>query len=48
MGSTPVELTMKYATTVDSLLEAWQFVMEHLDEVGECPNISIYASMVCD
>jgi hypothetical protein len=36
-----VEVTTKYATTVDSLPRAWLFVMDHLSEVGPDPSISI-------
>lgn len=37
----PVEVTTKYATTVDDLSAAWAFVMEHLDCVGDHPHIEI-------
>lgn len=36
-----VEVTTRYATTVDSLTEAWAFVMERLDSVGPDPRIEI-------
>lgn len=36
-----VELTRKYATSVDSLPEAWAFVMRYVDSVGEDPTINI-------
>lgn len=31
----PVEKTTRYSTMVESLSEAFAFVMEHLDELGE-------------
>ncbi len=37
----PVEKTTRYATIVDSLNSAFEFVMEHLDELGETPVVSI-------
>ena len=38
----PVEVTVKYATTVDDLPAAWTFVMRHLDGgVGADPRIEI-------
>lgn len=39
--SRPVEVTMKFVTSVPSLAEAWAFVMEHIDEVGDDPVIVI-------
>lgn len=36
-----VERTVKYATTVTELPAAWAFVMEHLDESGPDPEITI-------
>lgn len=39
--SDPVELTTRYATTVDELSDAFSFVMSHLDHVGSDPTISI-------
>lgn len=38
---TPVEVTTKYATTVDDLSGAWAFVMDRLDQVGPDPTIRI-------
>ena len=35
------ERTVKYATRVDSLPEAWSFIMGHLEELGDAPTISI-------
>lgn len=35
------ERTVKYATRVDSLPEAWSFIMAHLEELGDAPTISI-------
>lgn len=39
--SAPVEVTTRYATSVDTLAEAWAFVMERLDRVGPDPRITI-------
>jgi hypothetical protein len=39
--SAPVERTIKYATTVGTLPEAWAFVMAHVDGVGPEPSIHI-------
>jgi len=36
-----VEVTTRYATTVDSLSDAWAFVMERVDTVGPDPRIEI-------
>lgn len=41
MSDAPVEVTTRYATTVESLTDAWAFVMEHLDSVGPDPRIEI-------
>ena len=38
---TPVEVTTRYATTVDDLHAAWAFVMARLDSVGPDPSIHI-------
>lgn len=37
----PVEITTRYATSVDSLTEAWEFVMARVDLVGPHPSIHI-------
>ena len=39
----PIEVTTRYATTVDDLPGAWAFVMAHLDHpgVGHDPRITI-------
>lgn len=37
----PVEVTTRYATTVDDLGSAWSFVMARLDSVGPDPSIHI-------
>lgn len=37
----PIEVTTKYATTVNTLPEAWAFVMNHIDRVGPDPHIRI-------
>lgn len=39
--TTPVEVTTRYATTVDELADAWAFVMDRLDNVGPNPRITI-------
>ena len=41
MSARPVEVTTKYVTTVDTLPEAWSFVMDHLDRVGPDPHVDI-------
>jgi len=38
---TPIEVTVKYATTADDLEGAWSFVMDRLDQVGPDPSILI-------
>lgn len=38
---TPVEVTLRYSTTVDELPAAWAFVMDRLDGVGPHPSIEI-------
>ena len=38
---TPVEVTTRYATTVNGLTEAWAFVMDRIDSVGPDPSITI-------
>ena len=35
------ERTISYAAAVDSLSDAWSFVMAHLDELGDEPTIEI-------
>ena len=37
----PVEFTAKYATTVDTLPDAWVFVMDRIDAVGPRPSVKI-------
>lgn len=37
----PVEVTTKYATTVEDLPAAWAFIMEHIENVGGDPSIII-------
>ena len=39
--SAPVEVTTRYATSVDEMTDAWAFVMEHLDLVGPDPTVKI-------
>lgn len=41
-----VERTVRYATTVDELGEAFDFVLEHRPKVGPKPNIHIRAITV--
>lgn len=41
MAGRDVEITTKRVTTVDSVQEAFAFIMEHLDEVGDQPRIEI-------
>ena len=38
---TPVEVTTRYATTVDDLPAAWAFVMAKVDLVGPAPSVEI-------
>ncbi len=37
----PIEKTTQYATTVDTLQAAFEFVWDHLDELGGLPQIII-------
>lgn len=37
----PIEVTTRYATTVDDLGAAWAFVMDKLDHVGPDPEVKI-------
>lgn len=37
----PIEVTTRYATTVDDLPAAWAFVMDRVDLVGPDPSIDI-------
>lgn len=37
----PIETTTRYATTVDSLSDAWAFVMAYVDRVGARPRVVI-------
>lgn len=39
--SAPIEVTTRYATTVDDLSAAWAFVMDRVDHVGPDPSIEI-------
>lgn len=36
-----IEVTTRYATNVESLAEAWAFVMDHVDRVGPDPMVMI-------
>lgn len=35
------EVTTRYATHVDTITEAFAFVMEHLEKVGPAPEVNI-------
>ena len=37
----PIEVTTRFATTVDDLTSAWAFVMDRIDRVGPDPSIHI-------
>ena len=37
----PVEVTTRYVTTANSLIDAWAFVMEKIEQVGPDPSIEI-------
>lgn len=37
----PVEVTTKYVTSVDTIADAWAFVMSRIDDVGPEPSVSI-------
>lgn len=39
--SAPIEITTRYATSVDDLTDAWAFVMDKLDSVGPDPTVRI-------
>lgn len=39
--SRTVEVTTEYRTVVDELTQAFAFVMEHLDQLGDEPSIEI-------
>lgn len=39
--SHPVERTSKIVTSVDTLPQAWQFVMAHIESVGPRPSVHI-------
>jgi hypothetical protein len=39
--SAPIEVTTRYATTMDDLNAAWGFVMDRLDRVGPDPSVII-------
>lgn len=41
MTRTPVERTVRYATTVDDLPAAWAFIMSRVDAVGPDPSVRI-------
>jgi len=41
MSNAPIEVTTRYATSVDDLTTAWAFVMEHVDLVGPDPSVEI-------
>ena len=37
----PIEVTTRFATSVDDLSAAWAFVMERIDVVGPNPTVTI-------
>lgn len=39
--SEAIERTIQYATVVDTLPDAWAFVMGHVDSVGPRPQITV-------
>jgi len=39
--SAPIERTIRYATSVEELTDAWKFIMDKIDEVGPNPSIAI-------
>lgn len=41
MTATPIARTVKYATTVPDLADAWAFVMAWVDSCGADPHIEI-------
>lgn len=41
MSEAPIEFTARYSTSVETLAEAWAFVMEYVDRVGPDPQIQI-------
>ena len=43
-----VEKTVKYSTIVDTLAEAWVFIMAHVDLIGPLPFIKIQPLMLYD
>lgn len=41
MRKTPIEVLTRFGTTVETLTDAFEFVMEHLELTGEAPSIEI-------
>lgn len=39
--SAPIEVTTRYVTSVETLGEAWAFVMDRIDRVGPEPTVHI-------
>ena len=39
---TPIEIVSKYLTTVETMSDAWEFVMEYIDELGDEPTVEIH------
>lgn len=37
----PVEVSTRYATTVETMTDAWEFVMSRIDLVGPDPSVTI-------
>lgn len=46
--SRPVERTSKIVTSVQTLPEAWAFIMEHIESVGPRPQIHISPITIFD
>jgi hypothetical protein len=40
-AATPIERTVRYATTVQEITDAWAFVMAWMDQCGPDPQIEI-------
>ena len=43
----PARVTVKYEHTVSTLAEAWAFVMDRVDLVGDEPEICIHPEWAC-
>lgn len=42
MSKHPIEVSVSYGTFVETIAEAWAFVMEHVDHVGDEPTVEIH------